>query len=283
VGNKPPKAASASGNNEKAAVAGAAMLAAPSLVCYPTEADPPSLVPGRADRAWMDGTSDRFAYRCTPLSIANASGWEILSPCSFTATWNGGPLKDDILFLPIGSEPSLTSRVVSHFGEGIVTFHTGYLFRTPPGWGLWCRGAPNTAKFGIVPLDGLVETDWLPMPFTMNWRFTCPGIVRFEKGEPFCFITPVPHGQLDAIEPVVRPLEADPALKSAYDAWSADRADFNARLAALEPDAVTEGWQRHYFRGETPTGERSRFHVAKRKLKMPRPDQEGKAAPLTSR
>jgi len=61
------------------------------------------------------------------------------------------------------------------------------------------------------------------------------------------FITPVPHGWLDAIEPVVRPLEADPALKSAYEAWSADRADFNVRLAALEPGAVAEGWQRTTF------------------------------------
>jgi len=99
-------------------------------------------------------------------------------------------------------------------------------------------------------------------------------IVRFEKGEPFCFITPVPHGRLDAIEPVVRPLEADPALKSAYEAWSANRADFNARLAALETAAVEEGWQRHYFRGEAPTGEKPGFHVAKRKLKMPLPDNE---------
>ena len=274
MGRKPPKAVSASDKTEKTAAEQGATLATPSLVCYPTEPDPPQLVPGRADRAWMDATSDRFAYRCTPLSIANASGWEILSPCSFTATWNGGPQKEDIHFVPIGGELDLTRRIVSHFGYGIVTFHTGYLFRTSPGWGLWCRGAPNTAKFGIVPLDGLVETDWLPMPFTMNWRFTCPGLVRFEKGEPFCFITPVPHGWLDAIEPTVRPLEADPALKSAYEAWSADRADFNVRLAALEPGAVAEGWQRHYLRGEAPTGERSDFHVAKRKLKMPRPDKE---------
>jgi hypothetical protein len=274
VGHKPPKTFPASGNTKKTKAALGAMLETPSLICHPTEPDPPPLVPGRAERAWMDATSDRFAYRCTPLSIANASGWEILSPCSFTATWNGGLQKDDILFVPIGSQPDLPRRIISHFGHGIVTFHTGYLFRTSPGWGLWCRGAPNTSKFGIVPLDGLVETDWLPMPFTMNWRFTGPGIVRFEKGEPFCFITPVPHGRLDAIEPVVRPLAADPALKSAYEAWSASRADFNVRLAALEPAAVEEGWQRHYLRGETPAGERPDFHVAKRKLRIPRLDKE---------
>lgn len=242
----------------------------PSLVCHPTEPDPPPIVPGRADRIWMDETSDKFAYRCIPLSIANTSGWEILSPCSFRAEWNGGPHKTDLVFSPSGSQPDLKRRVASHFGFGIMTFHTGYLFRTSPGWGLWCRGAPNTVKHGIAALDGLVETDWLPMPFTMNWRFTAPGIVHFEKGEPLCFITPVPHARLDAIEPLIRSLDADPALKSAYEAWSASRADFNFRLATLEPAAVAEGWQRHYVRGETPTGDRSTFHLSKRKLKKPR-------------
>ena len=38
----------------------------------------------------------------------------------------------------------------------------------------------------MQPLVGLIETDWLPFPFTMNWVFTRPGRVRLEKGEPFC-------------------------------------------------------------------------------------------------
>jgi hypothetical protein len=38
----------------------------------------------------MDDTNQRFAYRCIPLSIANASGWEIVLPFSFSAVWNGG-------------------------------------------------------------------------------------------------------------------------------------------------------------------------------------------------
>ena len=62
----------------------------------------------------------------------------------------------------------LSRFVISHFGSGVLTFHAGYLFRTPPGWAVWARGAPNTVKDGIVPLDGLVETDWLPFTFTMN-------------------------------------------------------------------------------------------------------------------
>ena len=247
-----------------------ALLATPELICYRTEEDAPRLVPGRPDREWMDMTDQRYAYRCIPLSIANASGWEILLPAPFSATWTGGNLISDIQIRPLRDPARIKDRVVSHFGHGVVTFHTGYLFRTSPGWALWCRGAPNGVKHGIMPLDGLVETDWLPFPFTMNWRFTRPGTVRFEEGEPFCFITPVPHAVLDSVEPVVKSLGDDPELRSAYENWSASRTDFNASLARRDPDAVKQGWQRHYVKGAAPEGEGAGFHLSRRRLKPPR-------------
>ena len=83
----------------------------------------------------------------------------------------------------------------------------------------------------------------------MNWRFTEPGAVHFEKGEAICFVTLMPHAMLDAVVPRIRELGDDPVLKSEHDAWSKSRNDFNARLAANEPDAVKEGWQRTYVRG----------------------------------
>ena len=86
-------------------------------------------------------------------------------------------------------------------------------------------------KDGAVALDGLVETDWLPFPFTMNWKFTRPGVIRFEADEPFCFISLAPHGVMDEVQPKVARLEDDPKLKLAYDTWSASRADFGKRLA----------------------------------------------------
>jgi hypothetical protein len=41
----------------------------------------------------------------------------------------------------------------------------------------------NSPKDGIAPLTGVIETDWLPYPFTMNWQMTRPGSVRFDKDE----------------------------------------------------------------------------------------------------
>jgi hypothetical protein len=245
----------------------AAAMPVPEMTCYRSMADAMEIIPGRASRAWMDETNQRFAYRCIPLSIANASGWEIILPFSLTAIWNGGAREEDLTIVQDGS----SGLVCSHFGHGVLTFHTGWLFRTSPGWALWCRGAPNHLVDGIVPLEGVVETDWLPFPFTMNWRFTEPGAVHFEKGEAICFVTLMPHATLDAVVPRVRELADDPVLKSEHDAWSKSRNDFNARLAANEPDAVKEGWQRTYVRGASPGRERpSAFHRSKRKLERPR-------------
>jgi hypothetical protein len=127
----------------------------------------------------MDATSEHYAYRCLPLSMANTSGWEITSPLDFEVTWNGNQDINAITARAPGVDPNaLRALITSHFAHGILTFHTGWLFRTSPGWGLWVRGAPNDAKDGIHALDGMVETDWLPFPFTMNWRFTRPCTVR---------------------------------------------------------------------------------------------------------
>ena len=102
----------------------------------------------------------------------------------------------------------------------------------------------------------------------MNWRFTRAGTVRFEQDEPFCFLTLVPHGLLDRVEPEIRPLDDDPALRAAYDAYAARRADFNGRLASRDPAAVSDGWQRTYMRGDASAG-RPAFHRSKRRLQPP--------------
>ncbi len=62
-------------------------------------------------------------------------------------------------------------------------------------------------------------------------------------------------------------LKTTPDFATAHRAWSDSRADFNSKLAAHEPSAVAERWQRNYLRGESPLGEKALFHVTKRKLK----------------
>jgi hypothetical protein len=239
------------------------------IECYPMMRRPPEIVPGRAQRKWMDDFPHRHPYRCLPITMANSTGWELLCPMSFTAEWNGGLLTEDITLTPDRPHSDFTDWAQSHFAGGVLTFHTGYLFRTPPGWGVWTCGAPNYFKDGIQALTGLIETDWLPFPFTMNWIFTRPGRVRFEKGEPFCFVTLIEHKRVEAFEPVLRQMESDPVFEGQVDAWTNRRGEFNKRLAKGDPDAVKEAWQRFYFKGELPdeSGPAPTDHTNKRRMK----------------
>ena len=229
----------------------------------------PDLVPAGSNRAWMDAFPDRHPYRCLPLTMANSSGWDLLCPIDVTVSWNGGQNAEDIRLSTSGDPQALKSFADSHFRRGIVTFHTGHLFRTPPGWGVWASGPPNWPKDGASPLTGLIETDWLPFPFTMNWQMTRPGEVRFEKGEPFCFITLLEHRKLEEITPKRQLLANNPDLVKEFEAWRDSRSDFNARLANRDADAMRDRWQRHYMRGEKPTGDRAEAHQTKRRLKSP--------------
>ena len=237
------------------------------LDCYKIHDVAPEIVPGKGQRDWMDAFPDRHPYRCLPLTMANSTGWEILCPFDIEIVWDGGPMENAILLESEQHPDGVNSFADSHFRRGIVTFHTGHLFRTPPGWGVWATGSPNNPKHGIAPLTGLIETDWLPFPFTMNWQMTKPGRVRFEKDEPFCFITLMEHGKLEQIEPKIHQLDDNADLKAEFEAWANSRADFNERLASKEEKAMRDRWQRHYMKGEKVDGDKAEDHRTKRRLK----------------
>lgn len=208
--------------------------------------------PAPVDRAWMDASPDRFAYRCLPLNIANAHGWEILCPSSFTATWNGGPGLGDIA---ITSDAQSKPPALSHFGSGVLTFHVPCLFRTDPGVDLMVQGPINAPKDGIAALTGIIETDWAPYSFTMNWLFTrADAPVRFDKGEPFCHVFPIPRGLLDDVKPELHLLSEAPELKKQYGQWEMQRSFFNMDLKRSGSRAQEDRWQKLYYRGVNPDG-----------------------------
>ena len=105
----------------------------------PLRAAPPS-------RDWMDRIPDRHAYRCLPLAIANAHGWEVQCVCDFEATWDGGPHARNVQLRALDGFPNLAQYVVTHFAFGIITFHLTYLFRTEPGWNMVATGPANLPK-----------------------------------------------------------------------------------------------------------------------------------------
>lgn len=224
------------------------------LICYVRPDWEPLIRPASLKRDWMDATVDSYAYRCLPLNIANSHGWEILSPCGFAARWDGGPAAS---CLEIRLDPGTTDVFipVSLFGSGVLTFHVEGLFRTEPGWNLWVGGPPNLPKDGIAPLNGVIETDWSPYTFTMNWKVTRLGEwVRFDKGEPFCFIMPIQRGVLDTVRPTIKPMSDDPDLEARFEQWMASRLAFHQQMDRARPVAEADTWQKAYYRGDNPDG-----------------------------
>jgi hypothetical protein len=234
---------------------GAAVRAAETeLICYVRNGWEPRVAPASSRRDWMDATAESFAYRCLPLSIANAHGWEMLSPCGFAARWHGGsdPRSVEIVLDP-GPKPKNVPVFI--FGAGTLTFHIDGIFRTSEGWNLWVGGPPNAIKDGIAPLGGVIETDWSPYTFTMNWRFTRPDVwIRFEENEPFCFFFPTPRGVLGGLKPELRPMEDQPELLRTFDDWSAARAVFVEWVNSNPSAAPADKWQKQYYRGLHPQG-----------------------------
>ncbi len=217
--------------------------------------------PAPLKRDWMDAT-DGFAYRCLPLSMANQAGWIVRCPVTFTAKWSGEDRHGSLRFRIFSNNRAWQEFILDNFGFGIITFSLPYLLRTPPGYGLLVRGAPNFWVANAHPLEGLVETDWPESTFTMNWKIVdAAREVTFRAGDPICFLQPYPLDLLESLEPSVVPLASDEELSERYAAWSASRRSFLERT-----DRKASEWQKDYFLGKTTDGgkvdrHRTRFHL----------------------
>lgn len=178
------------------------------------------LVPAAPNRAWMREHPMKLPHACHPLIVANEIGWFALSPCDVEAKWDGRWGTE-------GLRLKCDHRaVISNFGMGIVTWRIPYLFRTPPGWHLWVKGPGNFVIDGATPLEGVVETDRADEPFTMNWKITRRGKVKWSRGDPICQLVPIQTTQLLEWEPeIIDPVPA--AIRSTYQAWAARRARDN--------------------------------------------------------
>ena len=214
----------------------------------------PRIRPAQAKRQWMDEAPEAFPYRCLPLSIANSHGWEILSTCAFEAVWNGGMAPEDVVIrADAGSTAEETPQAL--FGQGTFTIHIQGLFRTPPGWDIYVSGSPNSFKDGATPLAGIIETDWSPYSFTINWRLTRPNYpVRFEENEPVAHFFPIQRGAVEQFKPSFVPIDDDPNFKEMFEQWSRSRDAFQVHVREHPPEKPADKWQKLYYRGLNPDG-----------------------------
>jgi hypothetical protein len=191
----------------------------------------------------------------------------ILNPVPFVAEWSGG---NDISAVSVEPLTRAETEVgaISHFGHGILTFSIKCLFRTSPGYDLYVTGPINSVKDAIQPLTGIVETDWTPATFTMNWRFTRSSApVFFFEGDPICMFFPVKRGLLEEVLPEVRPITDDPELAEEYLLWEGSREQFIKELKIPGSRARRQKWQKEYFQGKIRSRQAPESHKVKLFLK----------------
>lgn len=223
-----------------------------------------TITPAGAKRDWMDGTPHKSAYRCLPLVMANQAGWVVGAPAAFKAVWKGGadPADTTITFQDTKAAERYSRGVVSIFGAGIVSFSLPWLFRTTERYGLLVRGPSNLPLQNIAPLEGLVETDWAPYTFTMNWKLTKRNTeVWFKKGDPVCMLTPFPIDLLEDTSVSFADLADDPILAEDFAEWKKNRM---RQYQDLDKGEVN--WKLDYMRGRKPGGERAPAHRSNLKL-----------------
>lgn len=197
---------------------------------------------------------DRHAYKCLPMKIANSFGWQLLCPITFQATWNGEGSRRAVRIEGVPSE-SEAPFVESKFGNGILSFWPGIMLRTEEPLDLFVTGPLNVGKDGIHPLTAVVESSWLPAQLPMNWRFTRPGTVCFEAGEPYCHFFPIDLRHVADAEPSWQDIAEDPELLRQFEEWRKARG--LAKLDAKHRQCPYQ-FQKYYHQGCLPSGR----HVA---------------------
>ena len=228
----------------------------------------------------MDDTTSKFAYRCLPLTIANQTGWWVNNPVGFTATWNGFAGAGSIKFLFDSGADVWSKWINDQFGYGIMTWNTPFLFRTKPAESrLLVMGPINRFKHGVQPLTAIIESDWMQMSFTMNYKFTAPHLpVRFDLGEPLFQVIPMATNvcaDLETAKVTYMKLSDDKEVHDAYQQWNRSRLEFHRKKAAgeINPDE----WQKDYFKGRdilgrpVTSGHRSKVTPPKVEFRSPKP------------
>jgi hypothetical protein len=213
-------------------------------------------------RNWMDNTQEKFAYRCLPLLMANTIGWQIKTRFAFMAVWNGGNRIEDLVVAFLDNDKRHAKSVVSHFGSGILTFQLPWHFRTSPGHNLFVTGPTNEPRKDIAPLSGIVETDWLPFTFTMNWKVLEKNVpVVFQPGDVVCQFFPYPRGYPEKFLAMRQDITSNPSVNNEYRKWSLSREEFNRKLKDPNCTEITrKDWEKNYFFGEHKDGTKFEEH-----------------------
>ena len=184
------------------------------------------IIPAPKEREWMNQESSKFSYACLPLVSANNFGWWILNMEEIEVEWNGDPAIDAVK-INYTDNKARYKYASSHFGSGILTFGIPLLFKTTLGWGIYVSGPSNLFIDGMFPLEAIVETNWSPFTFTMNYKITRTNHkIKIPKYHPICRISPIQLNLNEKTNLKLKYLEEYPELEKDHVEWVEERKKF---------------------------------------------------------
>jgi hypothetical protein len=183
-------------------------------------------------------------YHCLPLVAANTLGWTIYNLYEFTVRWDGQVGQTNLQV-----NTAADAWPVSWFGYGVFTILPRFFAQTSPDVNLLIKPVPNVYKRGVLPLEGLVETDWLKASFSLNFKVTEPDVdITYRVGEPLAQLVPVPRNFVEQFDAQIK--TAGPV----YDDFMAQAAQW---IEKRRQDIQTFSGKRDfsYMRGENNVGQ----------------------------
>lgn len=221
-----------------------------------------SIKPCSPRRDWMDADSTKHPYKCNPMTVANSYGWEVYSPSTFSVIWDGTTGNENSIMFRSKEKNSILPDY--YFGNGILTWETGFIFKTEYPYGMFVTAPTNTIIKNVTPLSGVVETYWLPFTFTINWKINQPGVpININKGDVLAQIFPIIVNVFDDVDLQIKNIEDAPGdFKTNLRNWTLDR------------NKNSTQYQGHYHRGEIPGCPHFKEPNRYSRIRAPWPEEE---------
>lgn len=200
-----------------------------------------NITPADSKREWMNEDGG-WSYNCLPLKIANKYGWFVRCPYDIEITWDG--IESEKNFTVNSDNEEFFKYIDFNFGNGTLTFMLDFIIKSSIGDSLYVRGISNNKKELIYPLDGIVETDWLPFTFSFSYKFLKAGAVKFKKDEPIFMFFPIKRNYIENFDISYKFIGEDQVLKEQRNKFNQSRNDHNDNIINNKRSA-----QKFYIKG----------------------------------
>lgn len=164
-------------------------------------------------RDWLDETSNRHAYHCFPMTIANRIGWGISFPEDISFIWDGeSDISSDHVKVLKGHQFVNTSR-----SNATVSFPTGYKFESEKNISLLTMPVPNQFIRGAQCITTIMSTSLAPGSLDIVWRVLEPNVeILIPAGTPVGAILPISLSYLQDHQIIIKDMQQLSPEKSKY-------------------------------------------------------------------